>query len=582
VHRALASAVSDIEERARHLALAADGPDGVAASYLEAAAEHAAGRGATSAAAELAYLAAQLTPDDPALVRRRRLRSASLHRLAGEGERTAAILEGLLGQAPPGTERADVLFELALTYRADLRKTIELCNQALAEAAGDNVRSTRILAFRSLYRLLEVNVSASLSDAHAALEKAEQVGDPVLLAATIARVGHAETYTTEITQGLLERGVEMEDRLELELEHQNSPRFHLGRLLLRLGEVDRARAMLEQAEAAASARGDEINRMVGLWYLSILEWFAGRWQRALDYALAAREAGEQTQFPHTPGWVGRVQALVDVDLGLVEQARAAAEEGLAFSRAIGNESFSLLNLAVLGRLELALGNVEAAGRYLRELPGRFLAGGWNDPTQPMWADAIETLVGLGELERARAYLDPYELHAQRLGSPLARAGAARSSALLAAAEGDLPTALAALESSLADAQPFPLERGRTLLCLGVVRRQAQQKKAAREALEQALAIFDELGARLWAEKARAELRRISGRAPSSAELTETEQRVAGLAAQGRSNREIAAELFMGVSTVEAHLSRVYRKLGIRSRAGLAGRLGTPVDTAAEV
>ena len=109
-----------------------------------------------------------------------------------------------------------------------------------------------------------------------------------------------------------------------------------------------------------------------------------------------------------------------------------------------------------------------------------------------------------------------------------------------------------------------------------MRRQAQRKKAAREALEQALAIFDGLGARLWSEKARAELRRISGRAPAPDGLTETELRVADLAAHGRTNKEIAAELFMGVSTVEAHLSRVYRKLGVR-RAGLATRLAVAVD-----
>ena len=123
---------------------------------------------------------------------------------------------------------------------------------------------------------------------------------------------------------------------------------------------------------------------------------------------------------------------------------------------------------------------------------------------------------------------------------------------------------------------YPLERGRTLLCLGVVQRQAREKRSAREALEQALRIFEELGARLWAEKARAELRRISGRAPASEELTETERRVAELAAQGRTNKEIAAGLYMGVSTVEAHLSRVYRKLGVR-RAELATRLTVEVN-----
>jgi DNA-binding CsgD family transcriptional regulator len=131
----------------------------------------------------------------------------------------------------------------------------------------------------------------------------------------------------------------------------------------------------------------------------------------------------------------------------------------------------------------------------------------------------------------------------------------------------------AVESQLLE-QPEPpwrFERARTLLCLGIVRRQAQQKRPARQALEEALAIFAELGARLWAEKARGELRRISGRRPAEVELTETERRVAELAARDRTNKEIAAELFMGVSTVEAHLSHVYRKLGVR-RAELARSL----------
>ena len=213
------------------------------------------------------------------------------------------------------------------------------------------------------------------------------------------------------------------------------------------------------------------------------------------------------------------------------------------------------------------------------MPRRLLAGGLNDPTPPVWADAIETLIVLGELEQAREYLEPYELHAVASREPICESRGVAVPRLLLAAEGELASALSAFESSLADAEPFPLERGRTLLCLGMVLRQAQQKKAAREALEQALAIFEELGARLWAEKARAELRRISGRAAASDELTETERRVAELAARGRTNKEIAAELFMGVSTVEAHLSHVYRKLGVR-RAGLAGRLAPSLDSAA--
>jgi len=265
--------------------------------------------------------------------------------------------------------------------------------------------------------------------------------------------------------------------------------------------------------------------------------------------------------------------LVEADLGFTEQARSTAEEALRFAHGRTDEVVVSASLGVLGRLELALGNLEAAAGYLRDLPGRAFAGGFVDPTQPLWPDAIETLVGTGELEQARAYLEGHELQAERLGSPWAIASAGRCRGLLTAAEGDHAAAFEAFDGALAalEGKPYPFERGRTLLCLGAVRRQAQQKAASREALEQALGIFEELGARLWAEKASAELRRISGRRPADEELTETERRVASLAARGRSNKEIAAELFMGVSTVEAHLSRVYRKLEIRSRAALAAR-----------
>ena len=579
VHRALAGAVTDVEERARHLALAADGPDAAVASELDAAAEQAAGRGAPAAAGELSELAADLTPGDPALARKRRVRAARFYALAGYRDQATTLLDALLEQVPPSVERADVLTARVSTLSGDTSELLAMCDEALVLAADDDVRSARILAFRIWFNLVKADVAASLTDARVALEKAERAGDPVLLAAVIARVAQAEGWAAEVTPGLLERGVEIERRLGFALEFAESPRISLARLLMRRGEVDRASALLEELEASAAERGDEITRMFILWYLTMLEWLVGRWQQALDHAAAARELSEQVQ--HLTGFTGRAKALIETDLGLVEQARASAEEGLVQAQEYSNEAFVIVILGVLGRLELALGDLRAAGDRLRELPGRLLARGLNDPTQPLWADAIETLVALGELEQARAYLEQYEANARRLGSPLALAGAARCRGLLSAAEGRPEVATAAFEASLADAAPFPLERGRTLLCLGTVRRQAQQKRSAREALEQALAIFEELGARLWAEKARAELRRISGRAPASDELTETERRVAELAARGRTNREIAVELYMGVSTVEAHLSHVYRKLGVR-RAELAARLAVAVDESVHI
>jgi DNA-binding NarL/FixJ family response regulator len=125
------------------------------------------------------------------------------------------------------------------------------------------------------------------------------------------------------------------------------------------------------------------------------------------------------------------------------------------------------------------------------------------------------------------------------------------------------------------------EVARTLLAAGVIQRRRRQKRAARELLEEAAAVFDELGATLWADKARAELARVSGRRPQGQELTETERRVATLVADGLANKEVAAALFVTVHTVEAHLSRIYRKLGIRSRRELARVLAAPGEATAE-
>ena len=118
---------------------------------------------------------------------------------------------------------------------------------------------------------------------------------------------------------------------------------------------------------------------------------------------------------------------------------------------------------------------------------------------------------------------------------------------------------------------MPFERARTLLVFGEVRRRAKQKRAAREVLEAALAAFEELGAELWAKRARAELARIGGRVPTGETLTPAERRVAELVAEGRPTKLVAAELFVSVKTVEGHLSRIYAKLSVRSRAELAAR-----------
>ena len=137
----------------------------------------------------------------------------------------------------------------------------------------------------------------------------------------------------------------------------------------------------------------------------------------------------------------------------------------------------------------------------------------------------------------------------------------------------MATALAAYEEALAshDEVDIPLDRGRTLLALGASRR-AKRRREARTTLERASDLFDVVGAALWSERARAELRRISGRAPTTGALTPAEERVAVLVVAGKTNTEVASVLFVSDRTVEGHLSRIYAKLGIRHRAELARAL----------
>jgi DNA-binding NarL/FixJ family response regulator len=121
--------------------------------------------------------------------------------------------------------------------------------------------------------------------------------------------------------------------------------------------------------------------------------------------------------------------------------------------------------------------------------------------------------------------------------------------------------------------PNAFERGRTLLHRGIMLRRLKRKRAARESIDSALELFEQLGAKLWVKRARAERARISGSSPRATNaLSETEQRIATLVAAGHANKRVAAELFVTVRTVESNLTRIYRKLGIQSRGQLTARL----------
>jgi DNA-binding CsgD family transcriptional regulator len=268
------------------------------------------------------------------------------------------------------------------------------------------------------------------------------------------------------------------------------------------------------------------------------------------------------------------KALVDAHRGRIDEARAAAEEAVALSEAVQHTSVRAMILGVLGFLELSLGDAPAADRHLRPVLTWLDAGEMALASFPASPYAVEALIEVGELEQARELLAQFEREGRELESPWVLALAARLRGLLEAAAGDLPGALVSLERALAEQEGkgWPFERARTLLALGQTQRRAKQKRAARESLQAALAVFEELGSPLWAEKARADLLRLGGRPRGTGELTPTEERVAALVGEGRTNREVSAALYVTERTVEGHLTRVYAKLGVRSRAELARHL----------
>jgi DNA-binding CsgD family transcriptional regulator len=226
-------------------------------------------------------------------------------------------------------------------------------------------------------------------------------------------------------------------------------------------------------------------------------------------------------------------------------------------------------------LELSCGQAQAAWEALEPVAARIEASGRCDPAlATILPDAVEALVELGDLGRAESLVARLEENGRRYERPSILSAAARNRALLLAARGEIGRAEEAAAEAVACArEELPLELGRALLVKGRIERRAGRRRQARESLGRALALFEALEAGLWAARARAELHRLGLRRGPSDALTATEERVAQLAASGLTNREIAQRLFISPKTVEANLARVYRKLGIHSRAELGARMG---------
>lgn len=350
-----------------------------------------------------------------------------------------------------------------------------------------------------------------------------------------------------------------------------TPRSTLGLQLMWAGQLEAARDVFQHELAEYDKHAMYTVRQEVLCYLAELECRAGRWQIAAGYAAEAAETVAESGMAASQSHVVLFnQALAAAHLGDVDVARRDATQGLRLAQANDDLFNAAWNGAVLGFLELSLANHRRAHSHLAPVVAYLERMGAAEPgVIPCIPDDIEALVSLGLLDEGEALVQRLEEQGAALDRPWALATAARCRGLLAAARGDLVGARSSLEQALVEHRrvPQPFELARTLLVRGEVERRTKQKRAARLFLDQALEIFDQLGASLWSARAAADLARVGGSAAAS-ELTPTEQRVAQLVAEGKTNREVAHAVFVTVKTVEANLTRIYHKLGIRSRADL--------------
>ena len=577
LHARIADVVEEPEERARHLALAAEAPDANVAAALDRAARSVRGRGAPGDAAELYEEARRLTPplqtDDAA---RRAVDAAECHFEGGDFGRVRVLLEEVTA-GTHSTERARALVFLGwvranqegFSVGADIFR-------AALEAVGPDI-PLRIEIERGLaWTLHELgDLQAAEIHSRAALELAERLREPSVLARTLSDMAFFEMVTGRGDPlSRIESALELDEPGEWRAIY-GRPRWIHAMILVWRGDLDSAGAVLDEMHRAALDYGDEHSLPYILFYLAKIEMLRGRFESASAYAQLAYEGTVETGQQNEQPFGLTIKALVDAHLGRVEAAREASDEGMTLALRLGVVPAYLELRAARGFLELSLGSHEEAHRFLGSLREEVAKAGFGEPALFRFhGDAIEALVGLGKLEEAASLIGELEERGEALQHQWARVVAARCRVLLSGAGGDIPAAFSALERAfeLHEGLGQPLELARTHLVLGTIRRRNRQKRAARDSLQAALDSFEQIGARLWAERARAELARIGGRALAADALTPTEQRVAELVAAGGTYREVADALFISPKTVQWNLSKIYRKLGIRSRAQLAASL----------
>jgi DNA-binding CsgD family transcriptional regulator len=378
--------------------------------------------------------------------------------------------------------------------------------------------------------------------------------------------------------------------LEMEARHQDSamgsgfqmivrPRSHHAILLGWTGQLDRAHEEMAALRRICVEHGLENELIYAIYYNVQVEIWRGNFPEAAMLTELGMESAQ-----HVGGEVGigaamTWRAALAAYAGNEQQARSDASAALAAMQRCGAQMLTGWPVSIVGFLEISLGNHRSARDTLKPLLAQLdnAPEGTEIYLAEFVPDAVEALIHLDRLDEAEPLIDRLQRNGGRLDRPWMLAVGARCRSMLLAARGDVDAATATAEVAMAEHErlPMPFERARTQLLLGQLQRRQRHRDAATATLREALDAFEAMGTPLWADRARAELDRTIAGHGHSEELTVSEQRVAELAASGMTNQEVAAALFISPKTVEANLSRIYRKLGIHSRAELGRLVGQP-------
>ncbi len=564
-HRILADKLEDPVERARHRARSTTTPDESVAVELEAAAGISRSRGAQQLAGELLEGAALATPSDTGDGFRRWLRAVDTYVAAGDPLSAESALEQGATLAVVPVEHAQVLARRARLTNS-LRGSRSLAEEAFRMAPSGEVRA-EILQTLSEQHRMEGNGRLALRLARMAIAEAGAARRPdVQLIALYQRQSVEWIWALDDPAQTLRDMENLVETSSIEL----TPAEWAGARAFYAAWND---PVAEQVVREAIARALEAGRYGDLsslyiWLVLVLI----RASKVRDAEAALDEADQSGAWTTLGLQENMARVLIKEYAGDLDAAREVAEGAASHARASGLRYWLGGFLAQLGFIETSARNWHAALEPLRELAEIFASTKMVDLEQLLWpvdlADAALQVGALDDVETAIALLR----RQGDAGRPEATIAADRCQALLTAVRGDAAAAVTELRRLVDQTgSECPFEAARTLLALGQVYRRAGFRSLANETLTEAAATFDALGIPRWAERARDEADRL-GLHASPQLLTATERRVADLVAAGRSNQEAAAELFLSVKTVEANLTRVYRKLSVRSRTELANHL----------